>query len=82
MLRRLPRSTLFPYTALVRCAGVGWVGLQSGEKVSRLLKLVALSTDWGHTHFSPAQLSKGHLYFNTLSVEIPRGNSGSNEFPN
>src|SRR2546425_7579986 len=52
MIRRPPRSTLFPYTTLFRSRGQGWIGQQAlhgvgqplGEEVAEARGLIALET--------------------------------------
>src|SRR6266508_1164013 len=57
MIRRPPRSTLFPYTTLFRYHGVLVRDREPGEGAARLLSLAAVRSE---EHTSELQ-SRGHL---------------------
>src|SRR3712207_8642508 len=63
MIRRPPRSTLFPYTTLVRSA------LLRVLAVSTCLTLTAAGAAWAHSTVSPEEVPAGSS--ETFTVTVP-----------
>src|SRR5258708_29162042 len=64
MIRRPPRSTLFPYTTLFRSGGVG---PETPEAALRLSRAPTLDPTWGQTHSLDSQSSLQHPIMTRLN---------------